>query len=71
MVTAAWASDAGIQREDPAAVAVGPQYTTTHVYVATADLDYINSIFAHNLAKLTFARAIGHAEENLQQFLRY
>ena len=39
--------------------------------VATADLDYINSIFAHNLAKLTLARAIGHAEENLQQYLRY
>ena len=39
--------------------------------VATADLDYINSIFAHNLAKLTLARAIGHAEENLQQFLHY
>jgi outer membrane protein TolC len=39
--------------------------------VATADLDYINSIFAHNLAKLTLARAIGHAEENLQQFLHF
>ncbi len=39
--------------------------------VAIADLDYINSIFAHNLAKLTLARAIGHAEEHLQQFLRY
>lgn len=39
--------------------------------VATADLDYINSIFAHNLAKLTLARAIGHAEENLQTFLHY
>lgn len=39
--------------------------------VATADLDYINSLFAHNLAKLTLARAIGHAEENLRQFLTY
>ena len=39
--------------------------------VATADLDYISSIFAHNLAKLTLARAIGHAEENLHQFLSY
>jgi outer membrane protein TolC len=39
--------------------------------VATADLDYINSLFAHNLAKLTLARAIGHAEENLSQFLKY
>jgi outer membrane protein TolC len=39
--------------------------------VATADLDYISSLFAHNLAKLTLARAIGHAEENLRQFLSY
>lgn len=39
--------------------------------VATADLDYISSLFAHNLAKLALARAIGHAEENLQQFLHY
>ncbi len=47
MVTATWASDAGIQREDPAAVAVGPQYTTTHVYVATADLDaFVQSFIA-------------------------
>ncbi len=37
--------------------------------VATADLDYISSLFAHNLAKLTLARAIGHAEENLREFL--
>ncbi len=39
--------------------------------VATADLDYISSLFAHNLAKLTLARAIGHAEESLRQFLRF
>jgi outer membrane protein TolC len=39
--------------------------------VATADLDYISSLFAHNLAKLTLARALGHAEENLRQFLSY
>jgi outer membrane protein TolC len=39
--------------------------------VATADLDYISSLFAHNLAKLTLARAIGRAEENLHQFLEY
>jgi outer membrane protein TolC len=36
--------------------------------VATADLDYISSLFTHNLAKLTLARAIGHAEENLGQY---
>lgn len=38
--------------------------------VASADLDYITSLFAHNLAKLTLARVIGHAEENLPMFLK-
>jgi hypothetical protein len=37
--------------------------------VATAELDYINSVFAHNVAKLTLARALGHAEEILAQYL--
>jgi outer membrane protein TolC len=37
--------------------------------VANAELDYINSVFAHNLAKLSLARAIGQAAENLGQFL--
>jgi outer membrane protein TolC len=38
--------------------------------VATAELDYINSIFAHNIAKLSLARATGQAEGNLAQFLK-
>jgi outer membrane protein TolC len=38
--------------------------------VAVAELDRINSIFAHNLAKLTLARAMGRADEDLTQFLR-
>jgi len=37
--------------------------------VAGAELDYINSVFAHNLAKLSLARAIGGAAESLPQFL--
>ena len=37
---------------------------------ATADLDYINSLFAHNLAKLSLARATGNAAENLAQYLK-
>jgi outer membrane protein TolC len=37
--------------------------------VANAQLDYINSIFAHNLAKLSLARAIGCAAESLPRFL--
>ena len=37
--------------------------------LATARLDYINSLFAHNLAKLSLARAIGGASESWPQFL--
>jgi outer membrane protein TolC len=38
--------------------------------LAAADLDYINSVFAHNLAKLSLARATGNASEHLAQFLK-
>ncbi len=38
--------------------------------VASADLDYITSVFAHNLAKLSLARAIGHAQENFARYLK-
>lgn len=37
---------------------------------AVAALDYINSVFAHNLAKLTLARAVGVASGRLQDFLK-
>jgi outer membrane protein TolC len=37
---------------------------------AVAALDYINSVFAHNLAKLSLARAIGVAAERLPDFLK-
>jgi outer membrane protein TolC len=39
--------------------------------VASAELDYINSVFAHNLAKLSLARAIGNAQQSLRQFLNF
>jgi outer membrane protein TolC len=38
--------------------------------LSTANTDYISSVFAHNLAKLTLARAIGRAAEALPQFLK-
>ena len=38
--------------------------------LSTANTDYINSVFAHNLAKLSLARAIGRAPEALPQFLK-
>ncbi len=37
--------------------------------VASARLDYISSVFAHNVAKLSLARAIGRAAENWPRFL--
>jgi outer membrane protein TolC len=37
--------------------------------VASANLDYIDSVFAHNLAKLALARALGNAADKLGQFL--
>src|SRR5436309_5639026 len=33
--------------------------------VAASDLDYINGVFAHNVAKLSLARAIGGTAESL------
>ncbi|HYA16764.1 MAG TPA: TolC family protein [Bryobacteraceae bacterium] len=38
--------------------------------VASAELDVINSIFAHNLAKLNLARAQGAAGDSLPQYLK-
>jgi outer membrane protein TolC len=38
--------------------------------VASAELDYINSVFAHNVAKISLARAIGRAAEDLAKFLQ-
>jgi outer membrane protein TolC len=37
--------------------------------LASADLDYITALFAHNLAKLSLARAMGHAEQKLPTYL--
>ncbi len=37
--------------------------------VAGANLDYIDSVFAHNLAKLALARALGDAASKLGQYL--
>jgi outer membrane protein TolC len=35
-----------------------------------ADNDYITAVFEHNLAKVSLARAMGNAEQNLPQLLR-
>jgi outer membrane protein TolC len=38
--------------------------------VASAELDYINSVFAHNVAKLSLARAAGGSAESFPRFLK-
>jgi outer membrane protein TolC len=38
--------------------------------IASAELDVINSVFAHNVAKLSLARAQGNAAETVAQFLK-
>ena len=38
--------------------------------VASAQLDLIDSVFAHNLAKLSLARALGQATEQLPSLLK-
>jgi outer membrane protein TolC len=38
--------------------------------VSGAQLDLIDSVFAHNLAKLSLARALGHASEQLPSLLK-
>lgn len=38
--------------------------------VASANLDFINSVFSHNVAKLSLARAMGDAPEKILEFLK-
>jgi outer membrane protein TolC len=46
------------------------EVTQAQESVVSADLDYITSVFAHNLGKVALARAMGKAEERLGQFLQ-
>lgn len=46
------------------------EVTQAQEAVVEADLDYITSVFAHNLGKVALARAIGKAEERIGQFLQ-
>ena len=38
--------------------------------LASANDNYISSLYAHNLAKVAFARAIGYAEQGVKQYLK-
>ena len=46
------------------------EVTQAEEAVATARLDYITGLFAHNLAKLNLARATGQTEEKLATYLQ-
>jgi outer membrane protein TolC len=52
-----------------AGVATSVELVQSQESLAGAELDYINSVFAHNVAKLSLARAMGRAAENLPKFL--
>ena len=56
------------QRYD-AGITDSVEVTQAQESVAGAALDYINAVLAHNIAKLSLARAAGHAKEKLDQFL--
>lgn len=56
------------QRFD-AGVADNVEVVQSQESVANAGLDYINSVFAYNVAKLSLARAVGQAADKLPQFL--
>jgi outer membrane protein TolC len=52
-----------------AGVADSVELVQSQESLAGAELDYINSVFAHNVAKLSLARIMGRAAENLPKFL--
>jgi outer membrane protein TolC len=52
-----------------AGVADSVELVQSQESLAGAELDYINSVFAHNVAKLGLARAMGGAAENLPKVL--
>lgn len=53
-----------------AGVADTVEVTQAQETVATANNDYISAVYSHNLAKVTLARSIGEAEQNIRQFLK-
>jgi outer membrane protein TolC len=52
-----------------AGIADSVEVTQAQETLATANLDYITSLLAHNLAKLSLARALGNAEQTLSTYL--
>jgi outer membrane protein TolC len=53
-----------------AGVSTTVDYTQAQETATNAQLDYINAVFAHNIAKLSLARAMGRAAKSLPDFLK-
>jgi len=53
-----------------AGVAASVEVSQAENDVASSDLDYITSLFAHNLAKLSLAREMGNADKKLDDYLK-
>jgi outer membrane protein TolC len=59
------------RRRFEAGITDAVEVTQAQESVVSADLDYITSVFAHNLSKVALARAIGRAEERLGALLSF
>jgi outer membrane protein TolC len=59
------------QQKYDAGISTSVEVVQAQESVASSDLDYITALFAHNLAKLSLARALGHAAENLPNYLSF
>jgi outer membrane protein TolC len=53
-----------------AGVSTTVDYTQAEEVATNAQLDYINAVFAHNIAKLSLARAMGSGAKALPDFLK-
>jgi outer membrane protein TolC len=53
-----------------AGVATSVEVVQSQESFAAADRDYVSSLYAHNLAKISLARAIGQAETYIPKFLK-
>ena len=53
-----------------AGVANSVEVVQSQETLAAADRDYVSSLYSHNLAKISMARAIGQAETNITKFLK-
>lgn len=53
-----------------AGVSTTVELTQAEQAATTAEFDYINAVFAHNIAKLSLARAMGSAAKALPDFLK-